>query len=357
MIPAGSRFRNVRLVSVGSALAFMVIAGVGGPVAPAHAVDANAQPAAPQIVKRDYRGWHNSYRLSNGIIEAHVVTDIGPRIMDLRTATGANLLYVREAEAGKRGEDKWVQRGGWRLWIAPERTETTYELDNTPCTAEIVAGVTLRVTGPPQPSAGIQKQVDVSIPAGEPHLHLTARIKNISEHPLTYAAWSLPVLRPGGRAFVPLDVGPATAFDAVRRLMLWSYTEIGDPRYRFDDRLIQIDHTRVPLPPVGQSGRHDDESKIGVDSGQGWAAYLLNDTLLVKRFPHQANGQYPDGGATIEVYSSHEFLELENLSPLTTIAPGEEIVLPEDWWVFTGVTVPLAQDDALQVLEKFLKRE
>ena len=161
-------------------------------------------------------------------------------------------------------------------------------------------------------------------------------------------------MQPGGRAFVPLDVGPLSAFDATRRLLLWSYARFADPRYRFGDRLIQIDSAKVPAPP-GQTGRGDDESKIGVDSAQGWAAYLLDGTLFLKRFPHPA-GEYPDGGATIEVYSNHEFLELEHLGPLTTIAPGEEIVLPEDWWVFTGVSVPSAEAAALRILERYLSR-
>ena len=309
-----------------------------------------------RIGKEDFHSWPNTYRLSNGLVEARVVTDVGPRIMDFHAAGGANLLYVRESEAGKRGEDAWVQRGGWRLWIAPERRETTYALDNSPCVADVVGETTLRVTGPAQPVAGIQKQIDVTLLPGEPRLRITSRIKNVSDHSLTYAAWSLPVLRPGGRAFVPQDVGSLTAFDAVRRLLLWSYTKFADPRYHFGDRLIEIDHTKVKPAPPGQSGRHDDESKIGVDSAQGWAAYLLDGTLFLKRFPHDTNGQYPDDGATIEVYSSHEFLELENLGPLKTIAPGEEIVLPEDWWVFASVTVPTGEAETLALLESYVER-
>jgi hypothetical protein len=191
---------------------------------------------------------------------------------------------------------------------------------------------------------------------GEPRLHVIARIKNVSDRRLTYAAWSLPVLRPGGRAFVPLDVGPLTAFDATRRLLLWSYTKFADPRYHFGDRLIQIDHAHVQPAPATPAGRRDDESKIGVDSAQGWAAYLLDGTLFLKRFPHDARVKYPDGGATIEVYSSHEFLELEDLGPLTTIKPGEEIILPEDWWLFTGVTVPRGEAEALENLQGYLSR-
>jgi hypothetical protein len=309
-----------------------------------------------QIVKEDFRGWPNTYRLTNGVVEARVVTDIGPRIMDVHMVGKPNLLYVRDAEAGRSGEPRWVQRGGWRLWIAPERSETTYALDNAACRAEIVNDTTLRVAGPPQPAAGHQKYIDVTLQPGEPRLRIAARLTNIADHELTYAAWSLPVLRPGGRAFVPFDVGPLTAFDAVRRLSLWSYTRIGDPRYHFGDRLIQIDQATVRPAPPGQSGRRDDESKIGVDSTQGWAAYLLDGTLFLKRFPHEPRGQYPDGGATIEVYSSHEFLELEDLGPLTTIKPGEDIVLSEDWWLFPGVSVPATEAGALAALGAYVAR-
>jgi hypothetical protein len=307
------------------------------------------------IVREDYRGWPDTYRLSNGRIEAAVVTAVGPRIIELKRPGGANLFHVRDAEAGGHGEPQWMFRGGWRLWIAPERHETTYALDNTPCAAEVIDGTTLRVTGPPQPAAGIQKVIDVTLDPAQPCLHLVSRVRNVSARPLTYAAWSLSVMRPGGRAFVPLDVGPLDAFDATRMLRLWSYTEIGDPRYRFGDRLVQVDQSGVPPAPPAQSGRRDDESKIGVDSAQGWAAYLVDHTLYLKRFPHPA-GNYPDGGATIEVYSSAEFLEVEQLSPLTTLQPGEEIVFPEDWWLFPDVSVPTNEHEALTTLQTYVGR-
>lgn len=312
-------------------------------------------PTIPSIARESYRGW-DAYRLTNGLVEAVVVTGIGPRIMAFGPAGGPNLFHVRDAEAGGGGEADWVFRGGWRLWIAPERRETTYALDNAPCTAEI-DGATLRVTGPPQPEAGIQKHIEVSLAPAEPRLHLVSRLRNIGNGARTYAPWSLSVLRPGGRAFVPLDVGPLEAFDATRRLILWSYAELADPRYRFGDRLVEVDHAKVAAPPPGRTGRRDDESKVGVDSAQGWAAYLLDGTLYLKRFPHDPAGQYPDGGATIEVYSSAEFLELENLGPLTTIAPGQTVTYPEDWWLFPAVDMP--RDDpaaALQSLEGYVAR-
>jgi hypothetical protein len=311
-------------------------------------------PSKATIARESYRGWPNTYRLANDQIEAAVVTDVGPRIIELKRVGGPNLFHVRDAEAGGHGEADWQFRGGWRLWVAPERRETTYALDNAPCAAEVIDGATLRITGPPQPAAGIQKVIEVSLDAHAPHLHLVSHIRNVTDHPLTYAAWSLSVMRPGGRAFAPLDVGPLEAFDATRKLLLWSYAQFGDPRYRVGDRMVQIDQSKVRPAPSGQPGRRPDESKTGVDSAQGWAAYLVDGMLYLKRFPHDAAGRYPDGGATIEVYSSAEFLELEQLSPLTTIAPGEAIDFPEDWWVFAKVAVPADEAGARAALASYV---
>lgn len=307
------------------------------------------------ITKEDFHGWPNTYRVSNHLIELRVVTDVGPRIISFRTLDGTDVFYSRERELGASGEPDWMFRGGWRLWVSPEVQETTYVPDNTACEVEVVDGA-LVVTGPPQPAAGIQKQIEVRLHQIDPAVRITSRIKNISDRPLTYAAWSLSVMRPGGRALLPLDVGVPTAFDATRKIIFWSYAEIADPRYQFGDALVQVDHTKVQPPSPNQSGRRDDESKIGVDSAQGWAAYLQGRTMLVKRFPHDAKGTYPDGGSTIEVYSSLEFLEVENLGPLTTLAPGEEIVMPEEWWLFTDVEIPVEEEAALARLRPYLIR-
>ena len=320
------------------------------------ATEGDAMETDLRIRKIAYLGWNETYELDNGLVRAVVVSEIGPRIIDFRLSGGENVFHVRSAEAGGKGESHWVFRGGWRPWIAPERKETTYALDNSRCQVETVDGSILRVTGPPQEVAGIQKSIDVSLARGEPRLHLESRIRNIGDRPRTYAPWSLSVMRPGGRAFAPLDVGALDAFDSVRRLLLWSYTEMHDPRYTFGNRLVQINQSLVAPAPAHSTGRRDDESKIGVDSSQGWAAYLLGDTLYLKRFAHEDSAPYPDGGATIEIYSSHEFLEVENLGPLATIEPGEEIVLREDWWLFEGAHIATEEAAALKDLGAYLER-
>ena len=321
------------------------------------AAPALASPAekTPMIEQVDYAGWKTSYHINNGLVELYATADIGPRIVDYRPVGGENVFYLRSSELGRSGEQDWVFRGGWRLWIAPEERETTYVPDNRACEASVLEGQRLLLVGPPQPAAGIQKSVEISLVPGQPRALVVSRLRNIGTKPVTYASWSLSVMRPGGRAFVPLDRGNPTTFSDVRRLILWSYTKQRDPRYVFGDALVQVDHTKVAAAPASTTpGRQPDESKIGVDSAQGWAAYLNGDVLYLKRFSHLAGGQYPDGGSTIEIYSSAEFLELENLGTMATLKPGADVVYAEEWWLHTGVKLDTDEATALQQLQPFL---
>ncbi|GIW43525.1 MAG: hypothetical protein KatS3mg077_0807 [Candidatus Binatia bacterium] len=318
-----------------------------------------AAPSYAQVTvtKENYLGWPNTYVLRNEAMEVRVVTDVGPRILSLARTGGENIFHVRQNEAGKKGESEWVMRGGWRLWVAPERRETTYAPDNQPCTVQVTGRDTVEVTGPPQPGAGIQKIIEVRLVPGKLRVRLRSRIRNISSAPVEYAPWSLAVMRPGGRALVPVDEGPPDALDSVRAYILWSYARMDDPRYRWGSQLIQVDHRKVrPGPPWPGAQRRRDESKIGTNSSQGWAAYAWNDLLFLQRFPHAPGATYPDGGATIEVYSSAEFLELEHLGPITRIEPGQEVSFPEDWWLIADVRIPEDEAGALEALRPWLER-
>jgi hypothetical protein len=325
----------MRWLSVVVSAALAVLVGVG--------------VAQVKVEKVNYHGWKNTVKVSNGLIEVYVTTDVGPRIIDIRPVGGNNIFYVRKDEVGKSGEKEFKLRGGWRPWIAPERYDTTWFPDNVPITYERLKDGTLRFYGPKEPVSGIQKIVDVKLMPNEPCVRVTMRIRNVSKRPVTYAAWSLPVMKGGGKAIAPLDVGNVAAFAEVRSLILWSYANPTDPRFTFFNKLVIVDHAKVParekvigtakVAPTIVNRRHNDEAKIGVDSKQGWVAYYhpVEQTLFIKRFFVDPKGNYPDSGCTIEIYSCQEFIEVECLSPFFTLKPGGEYVFPMEFWVFTNV--------------------
>jgi hypothetical protein len=76
--------------------------------------------AAVKIEKTNFKGWPNSYRISNGEVEVIITSDIGPRIMRYAFTGGQNVFKEFTETLGKSGEEKWQLRGGHRIWAAPE---------------------------------------------------------------------------------------------------------------------------------------------------------------------------------------------------------------------------------------------
>ena len=87
------------------------------------------------VERIDFKGWPNSYRMTNGEVELVVTGDIGPRIIRYGFVGGRNLFKEFPSEIGKSGEPMWQNRGGHRLWVAPEAppaSPVTYAADNFP---------------------------------------------------------------------------------------------------------------------------------------------------------------------------------------------------------------------------------
>ena len=82
------------------------------------------------IEQTSWGGWPNCYRLSNDEIELILTSDVGPRVIRCGFVGGPNVFKEYAEELGGTGEGTWKIRGGHRVWVAPERANITYELDN-----------------------------------------------------------------------------------------------------------------------------------------------------------------------------------------------------------------------------------
>src|ERR1017187_1517466 len=81
-----------------------------------------ALSAAVQVEKIDYKGWPNSYRVSNGEVELVVTGDVGPRVIRFGFVGGQNLLKEYPEQLGKSGEVQFQLRGGHRVWKADRKS-------------------------------------------------------------------------------------------------------------------------------------------------------------------------------------------------------------------------------------------
>ena len=290
-----------------------------------------------------YAGWPRNLRLTNGDAEAIVTLDVGPRVLSYRTLPdGENLFKHHDEQLGGSGEAEWKIRGGHRFWIAPEDMTRTYVLDNGPCeyTVPNAAANTATFRQAASPPHWLEKTLTLTLAASGPQVTVDHLVTNRSPEPVALAPWALTVMRPGGTEIIPQPPLGEHPRDLLpnRRMVIWPYTALDDPRWGFGTRLITLRQTADSL-----------STKIGLALAEGWAGYVRGSTFFCKSVtPPGAGMSYPDEGCNFETYSNHEMLEIETLGPLTTLAPGESAAHRERWFqhVF-NVPLPLGDEARL----------
>lgn len=274
------------------------------------------------ITTTQYAG-HEAIGIEAGAVRLMVTTSVGPRVLGLLTEDGRNhLAELPDMTLDCPGSDPIHLRGGSRLWAAPEDPRVTYRPDDDPVDVEEIAdGVKLSTR--PDPVAGTSREIDIRV-TGPERLTFDYRVVNRADHPQRLAAWAITMMAAGGRAWLPLlaESFDRGGFQAQRNVVLWSYASGDDPRFVLGDRAIEL---RASTDPG--LGRF----KVGTSLRRGWTAHWANGVLLVKRAGHDESREYADMGASGQIYSQHDFTELETLGPLTDLEPGEAALHREEW--------------------------
>jgi hypothetical protein len=288
-----------------------------------------------QVVKIAYQGWTNCYRLSNELVELIITTDVGPRVIRFGFP-GRNELAEFPGDLGQTGGNSFRLYGGHRLWHAPEKKERTYYPDNDRVTLEQrTEGV--RVIQPPEPTTGIQKEMEISLSPDEAHLRILHRLRNHSLWAVDLSVWALTAMAPGGTAVIPLpprgrhpeDLSPAST------LTIWPYTDLSDPRWTWGRKYVLLRQEAAQRSP----------QKIGASVPDGWAAYARDGHMFVKMAQYIPGATYPDFGSSFEAFADGHMLELESLGPLTRVEPGAMVEHTEHWFLWRDVPTLRGDDD------------
>jgi hypothetical protein len=286
-----------------------------------------------------FRGWPHCRRLSNGTVDLIVTTDVGPRVVRYGFEGEDNVLCEVRDEDGLTGRDSWYTFGGHRLWHSPEANPRTYQPDNAPVPFDdgdrsIVLKPSVEV------ATGIQKELEVSLDPTGTGVTVTHRLTNRGVWPVRLAAWAITVMAPGG-----VEVIPQTRVDTGllpnRCVALWPYACMDDARVHWGGRFVVLHQDPTAKPPF----------KLGLTDEAGWAAYFNKHSVFIKRFPFVPGEAYPDFGVNYESYATDFMLEMETLSPLRTLEPGESVEHIESWLLVADVSFPGdSEDDIAAVL-------
>ncbi len=283
--------------------------------------------ADAEAVKQEevsYQGWPNCIRLTNGEIELIATTDVGPRIIRLAFNGEENLFKEWPEQLGKTGGSSWRIYGGHRFWHAPEVRPRTYAPDNSPVKHQW-DGKTLTLTQPTESSTRVQKEIEITLAPNRNRVEVLHRLINHNPWEIEVAPWALSVMQGPGRVIVPQEP-KSDQLLPVRAIALWGYTEMGDPRWTWGNRYIQLE----------SDPEANDAEKFGVRNSLGWSAYVPKgrDDLFIKRYPERSDAEYPDFGCNAEFYTNGDMLEVETLGPLVDLPPEASVEHVERWFLF-----------------------
>lgn len=280
----------------------------------------NSSPAGTDIVA--FHGWSNNLRLTNGEVELIVTLDVGPRILAYRKCGGFNPLNVFEDQAGTMGEPAWRNRGGHRLWVAPEDRVKTYFPDNAPVAWEKLDELQVRLRPQPETFNGIQKEMDITLDPSGSGVTIVHRLIRLETTPLYLAPWALTVMAAGGIAVVPQPEMGQHPRDLLpnRNLVLWPYTDMNDSRWRFGRKYFLLKQDPAGVP-----------TKIGLSHKPGWCGYFVHDVFFLKHYAWDPSAVYPDNGCNFEMFSNARMVELESLGPLTHLHGKNSLEHVERW--------------------------
>lgn len=283
------------------------------------------------IEKTEFHG-ANCLRFTSGEAELIVSTAFGPRILFYALQDGENILGWHGDARVQTALGEWRPYGGHRLWLAPENMPLSYAPDNSEVEYFIENDFSARFVQPLENETQTQKEMVVTLGEKGSEAEIEHRITNRGEAEIELSAWALTIMRGGGVAIIPQE--PFKPYSGenllpVRSAAFWSYTDLTDSRWRFEKDFIRlsVDETK------------SDPQKIGVLNRQGWTAYAWQNLLFVKKFDFIETASYPDMNSNTEVYTAGSFVEVESLSPLQKLAPGETLIYTERWQLFENTSI------------------
>ena len=276
----------------------------------------------------NYKNYGKALRITNGTADAVITLDVGPRVVFWGFTGGTNIMLNQESfdltHSGPAFDEyyykgaAWYIYGGHRLWTSPEHMPGSYYPDNSPV-EHTLTDTGAVFTPPPQTENGIQMSVELSMDSAAPKMNLTHHVRNISAEEKEFALWCLSVLAPGGLEIIKQNTVD-TGLLHNRSMSVWAYTDMSDARVFWGRDMISLRQAK------------GDPFKIGLNLEHSAIVYQLYDTVFVKRYaPNYPDGIYPDNGMSFETYTNEEMLEMETLSELNKVSPGQSVSHGESW--------------------------
>lgn len=285
---------------------------------------ATAPPPVSPLPAAEFRGWTHAYRLQNEQAEAVLVPAIG-RLVHFAPLGGESLLRLEASLEGRtpaEGESFFNVGGDW-MWPVAQARWASFSGDGQdwPPPAALADGVW---NGSAWTDADGAQCALLTREYGAPLHILASRLFRLA---------------PGsGTLVVQQRIERTAASDGP--VVLWNVSQIAraeqiampvemDTKFRGGLKALMGQKPARPQLLSCKAAavyfvRPGAETKLGSDSPRGWIAAARGTNVVFESVANTADGDYPDGGCVVEVYSNEGlgYSEIETLSPEWALAPG-----------------------------------
>lgn len=297
--------------------------------------------------------------LTNGEARVVIIPEVGARVISF-WALGREWLWrnpsfvsdrfqlLVDPEVARRSTTlgDWVNWGGDKSWPAPQGWSNDQEwagppdpiLDSGHYEASVSPDrLSCQLTSQDDPRTGLRLQRDVSMRPGHQGLSLTTTMTNISATTRTWACWSVTqVLAEQDLGENPESVVINQTAGALAHVVL--FDAAGQPMLASDE------HGNLEMQLTDFVG------KLGFPSASGVLKFKRTDgSFFQQSFAIEENKPYPDQGSRAEVWMQFpvskpleslqgvilhaRLVEMECLSPIAELLPGESVSLKVEWLV------------------------
>ncbi len=256
-----------------------------------------------------YESWDDCLELSNATARLVIAPASGGRIVHYSRDGGPNFFL-----------------GGCQIDVGPELEYPPRHqaLWAGPYEAEKLGPLSVRLTSAKDEATGLQMVKVVELAATGARVTLRQTMKNVASKDIAYCLWDRTMT---GASYGFFELNPKSRFPA-----RWSMRRGRHGTYRYDGkspgspRVEIVDGLLVTVPGKKME-------KVAADNVAGWIAGFSEEWLYVKRFPVFADGDYADGGNSVEIWvdAAGTRTEIEPLSPKVQLRPGESYTFAEDW--------------------------
>jgi len=315
------RLRKVLGLGLGLASAALLV-GCQSSAPPADTADAVA-PVAPaaEIVFDD------AAEITNGVVRLAVAPSVG-RVVHFGYAGGENLLWISNDDIYRSPAD-YYNIGGDKLWVAPQPLwKSAFGHDgNWPPDGVIDGGEwtlveqtpdTLTIQSPESPHYGVVVRRTFHLPANKSQAVITNAILRLQANPHPVQIWSVTQIKVPDAAV--LDVAhdaPATPTAFI--------TLTDDTPGKVEGHLATLGDGRAVAWNLQEGDAHAKLGSLG-----RWVAGVYDGLIFRQSTSFDPNGAYPEA-SSVQVYRADVYTELELLSPLIQLAPGETLSNTVTW--------------------------